>query len=196
MVLNILIASTVIKSTFGVVTTSLWLIPLMLAAMSFYRYDRVDPESRPINQQDLYTEYDFIIVGGGSAGAVVANRLSEVKHWKILLLEAGPDENEISDVPSLAAYLQLSKLDWGYKTEPSTKSCLGMKNNRCNWPRGKVLGGSSVLNYMLYVSVLDTFFALFKQKLHGIIIFRFEAIVTIMICGKVLAIPDGVTTVY
>lgn len=54
-------------------------------------------------------------------------------------------------VPSLAAYLQLSKLDWGYKTEPSNKSCLGMKNNRCNWPRGKVLGGSSVLNYMLYV---------------------------------------------
>lgn len=40
-------------------------------------------------------------------------------------------------VPSLAAYLQLSKLDWGYKTEPSNKSCLGMVNNRCNWPRGK-----------------------------------------------------------
>lgn len=157
--LNILIASTVIKSTFGVVTTSLWLIPLMLAAISFYRYDRVDPESRPINQQNLYSEYDFIIVGGGSAGAVVANRLSEMKHWKILLLEAGPDENEISDVPSLAAYLQLSKLDWGYKTEPSTKSCLGMKNNRCNWPRGKVLGGSSVLNYMLYVSVQEIHFS-------------------------------------
>lgn len=183
MVLNILIASTVIKSTFGVVTTSLWLIPLMLAAISYYRYDRVDPESRPIDQKVLYNEYDFIIVGGGSAGAVVANRLSEVKQWRILLLEAGPDENEISDVsiignnkliklffiilirhfmnisnfffffkvPSLSAYLQLSKLDWTYKTESSNKSCLGMKNNRCNWPRGKVLGGSSVLNYMLYV---------------------------------------------
>ncbi|XP_031630820.1 glucose dehydrogenase [FAD, quinone]-like [Contarinia nasturtii] len=151
MVLNILIASTVIKSTFGVVTTSLWLIPLLLAAISYYRYDRVDPESRPIDQKILYAQYDFIIIGSGSAGAVVANRLSEIKHWRILLLEAGPDENEISDVPSLAAYLQLSKLDWGYKTEPSNKSCLGMKNNRCNWPRGKVLGGSSVLNYMLYV---------------------------------------------
>ena len=151
MVLNILIASTVIKSTFGVVTTSLWLIPLMLAAISFYRYDRVDPESRNIDQKQLYTHYDFIIVGGGSAGAVVANRLTEVGKWNVLLLEAGHDENEISDVPSLAAYLQLSKLDWGYKTEPSNKSCLGMQNNRCNWPRGKVLGGSSVLNYMLYV---------------------------------------------
>lgn len=151
MVLNILIASTVIKSTFGVVTTSLWLIPLLLAAISFYRYDHLDPESRPIDQLQLYTEYDFIVVGAGSAGAVVANRLSEIGQWNVLLLEAGPDENEISDVPSLAAYLQLSKLDWGYKTEPSNKSCLGMKNNRCNWPRGKVLGGSSVLNYMLYV---------------------------------------------
>lgn len=151
MVLNLLFITTVIKSTFGVVTTGLWLIPLMLAAITYYRYDAVDPESRPLDQLNLYPEYDFIVVGSGSAGAVVANRLSEVRKWKVLLIEAGPDENEISDVPSLAAYLQLSKLDWAYKTEPSTKACLGMQNNRCNWPRGRVLGGSSVLNYMLYV---------------------------------------------
>ncbi|XP_055845318.1 glucose dehydrogenase [FAD, quinone] [Episyrphus balteatus] len=151
MVLNLLLITTVIKSTFGVVTTGLWLIPLMLAAITFYRYDSIDPESRPIDQSRLYMEYDFIVIGGGSAGAVVANRLSEISSWNILLLEAGPDENEISDVPSLAAYLQLSRLDWQYKTEPSNKACLGMVNNRCNWPRGKVLGGSSVLNYMLYV---------------------------------------------
>lgn len=68
MVLNILIASTVIKSTFGLVTTSLWLIPLLLAAISYYRYDRVDPESRPIDQKTLFAQYDFIVVGGGSAG--------------------------------------------------------------------------------------------------------------------------------
>ena len=48
-------------------------------------------------------------------------------HWDTLLLEAGPDENEISDVPSLAAYLQLTDLDWQYKTEPTGKACLGMK---------------------------------------------------------------------
>lgn len=92
-----------------------------------------------------------MVIGGGSAGAVVASRLSEIPAWNVLLLEAGPDENEITDVPSLAAYLQLTKLDWKYKTEPNGRSCLAMKNGRCNWPRGKVLGGSSVLNYMLYV---------------------------------------------
>jgi len=78
-------------------------------------------------------------------------RLSEIEGWNVLLLEAGGDETEISDVPVLAAYLQLSQLDWKYKTEPQPNACLGMKNQRCNWPRGKVLGGSSVLNYMLYV---------------------------------------------
>jgi len=46
----------------------------------------------------------------------------QVGHWSVLLLEAGPDENELSDVPSLAAYLQLSRLDWQYKTEPTGKS--------------------------------------------------------------------------
>jgi hypothetical protein len=50
----------------------------------------------------------------------------------------GPDENEITDVPSLAGYLQLTKLDWQYKTEPTAYACLGFKKKRCSWPRGKV----------------------------------------------------------
>ncbi|KAF2367254.1 Glucose-methanol-choline oxidoreductase N-terminal [Trinorchestia longiramus] len=90
-------------------------------------------------------------VGAGSAGAVMANRLSEVPESSVLLLEAGEDESDISDVPALAGYLQLSKMDWKYKTEPQNSACLAMAGRRCNWPRGRVLGGSSVLNYMLYV---------------------------------------------
>lgn len=58
-------------------------------------------------------------------GAVVANRLSEMENWTVLLLEAGGDETELSDVPLLAAYLQLSQLDWKYKTEPQPGVCLG-----------------------------------------------------------------------
>ncbi|XKL64782.1 hypothetical protein PGB90_004868 [Kerria lacca] len=102
----------------------------------------------------ILPEYDFIVVGGGSAGAVVANRLSENKNWTILLLEAGGDETEISDIPTLSGYLQLSDMDWQYKTAPPSSDnvyCLGMIGDRCNWPRGKVLGGSSVLNAMIYV---------------------------------------------
>lgn len=97
--------------------------------------------------------YDFIVVGGGSAGAVVASRLSEVANWTVLLLEAGADENEISDIPVLAGYTQLSDFDWKYQISPSGTSayCLAMIGGRCSWPRGKVLGGSSVLNAMVYV---------------------------------------------
>ncbi|XP_023338867.1 glucose dehydrogenase [FAD, quinone], partial [Eurytemora carolleeae] len=120
--------------------------------LAYYQYNKEDPELKPYNQEKLFKYYDFIVVGGGSAGAVVANRLSENPDWKVLLLEAGGDESEISDVPVLAAYLQLGRMDWKYKTEPQPGvACLGHTNQRCNWPRGKVLGGSSVLNYMLYV---------------------------------------------
>lgn len=58
---------------------------------------------------------------------MVASRLSEIENWNVLLLEAGGDETEISDVPLLAGYLQLSQLDWQYKTEPNGEACLGKR---------------------------------------------------------------------
>ncbi|XP_063219272.1 glucose dehydrogenase [FAD, quinone]-like [Bacillus rossius redtenbacheri] len=131
----------------------LGVIPLLAIGLTYLRYVSVDPESRPIDVRTVLPEYDFVIVGGGSAGAVLANRLSEVAAWRVLLLEAGGDETEISDVPTLAAYMQLSDMDWKFKTEPPKDShyCLAMIGDSCNWPRGKVLGGSSVLNAMIYV---------------------------------------------
>jgi choline dehydrogenase len=129
------------------------IVPLFAIGLAYFRYNTFDPESRPIDVRETLDEYDFIVVGGGSAGAVVASRLSEISKWSVLLLEAGGDETEISDIPSLAGYLQLSDLDWKYQTSPPTESqyCLAMLGDRCNWPRGKVLGGSSVLNAMVYV---------------------------------------------
>ncbi|CAK9810597.1 Glucose dehydrogenase [FAD, quinone] [Anthophora quadrimaculata] len=129
------------------------LIPLLAIGLTVFRYNQADPESHPANARQLLRMYDFIVVGGGSAGAVIASRLSEVSNWTVLLLEAGSNENEISDVPLLVGYTQQTEFDWKYQTSPPTLSayCLAMIGDRCNWPRGKVLGGSSVLNAMVYV---------------------------------------------
>ncbi|XP_050082472.1 glucose dehydrogenase [FAD, quinone] [Anopheles aquasalis] len=131
----------------------LTLIPLLAVGVNYYRYQSVDPETNPTDQQTLRRYYDFIVIGAGSAGAVVASRLSEIGDWSVLLLEAGGDENEVTDVPSLAGYLQLTEFDWKYQTTPSAdrRYCQAMIGDRCNWPRGKVMGGSSVLNAMVYV---------------------------------------------
>lgn len=55
----------------------------------------------------------------------MASRLSEIENWNVLLVEAGGDETELSDVPLLAGFLQLSQLDWKYRTEPQGDACLG-----------------------------------------------------------------------
>jgi choline dehydrogenase-like flavoprotein len=103
----------------------------------------------------LLDEYDFIVVGAGSAGSVVASRLSEVPEWKVLLLEAGGDPPPSSDIPKLFFALQGTDIDWKYKTEPKSGMCEGLKNGQCNWPRGKVLGGSSTINAMIYIRGME-----------------------------------------
>lgn len=81
----------------------------------------------------------------------MANRLSEDPDKRVLLLEAGGSENVLTDIPLGAATLQMTPIDWAYQTEPQEAACFGLINRRSRWPRGRVLGGSSVLNYMLYI---------------------------------------------
>ncbi len=93
--------------------------------------------------------YDYIIIGAGSAGCVLANRLSEDPAVSVLLLEAGKaDKSWKIHMPTALAYnLCNDTYNWYYHTEPQTQ----MNNRRLYWPRGKVLGGSSSLNAMVYV---------------------------------------------
>ncbi|KZC06464.1 Glucose dehydrogenase [acceptor] [Dufourea novaeangliae] len=102
---------------------------------------------RPVDPPQ-YT-YDFIVVGGGTAGSVVASRLSDQPEWKVLLLEAGPDEPPGAEVPSMVAMFLGSEIDWQYRTVNEMNACLAMGGS-CSWPRGKNLGGTSAHNGMMY----------------------------------------------
>ncbi|XP_060603817.1 glucose dehydrogenase [FAD, quinone]-like [Ruditapes philippinarum] len=96
--------------------------------------------------------YDYVVIGAGSAGSVLAARLSEDKDSKVLLIEAGGhyDESENFHIPLLWTLSQKTKYDWEFYTEPQTQSSQGLKDKRAFWPRGKVLGGTSILNAMQY----------------------------------------------
>jgi choline dehydrogenase len=94
-------------------------------------------------------DFDYIIVGAGSAGCVLANRLTADGRHKVLILEAGPkDWNPMIHIPvGYAQTLKDPSINWLYSTEEDPGS-----NNRIHvWPRGKVLGGSSSINGLLYV---------------------------------------------
>ena len=92
--------------------------------------------------------YDYIIVGAGSAGCVLAARLSENPATRVLLLEAGPpDDADEIHIPAALNLLFQSTYDWDYRTVPQERAA----GRAIYWPRGRMLGGSSSMNAMIYI---------------------------------------------
>ncbi len=92
--------------------------------------------------------FDYIVIGSGSAGGVVAARLSEDPSVSVLLLEAGPeDDDDMIHLPAGFPTLFKTKWDWGYKTTPQKQ----LGGRRADWPRMKALGGCSSMNAMIYI---------------------------------------------
>ena len=91
---------------------------------------------------------DYVVVGTGSAGSVLANRLSADADVQVTVLEAGPrDKDKFVHIPAAFAKLFRSAMDWDYSTEPQKE----LDGREIYWPRGKMLGGSSSINAMMWV---------------------------------------------
>ncbi|XP_057339330.1 glucose dehydrogenase [FAD, quinone]-like [Microplitis mediator] len=118
---------------------------------SFSKTDDYPPDRSCEIVKKINDSFDFIIVGGGSAGSVLASRLSEQPDWKVLLIEAGTYPSAKSNVPARFFELWGTAEDYFYPKEPQDNFCLGMVNKRCPWSGGKALGGSSVINGLVYI---------------------------------------------
>ncbi|ORY73613.1 GMC oxidoreductase-domain-containing protein [Leucosporidium creatinivorum] len=127
---------------------------LLASAMAFFVqaearvWGYIDTSNHLLLPTVLKQSYDFIVVGGGNTGLAVASRLSEDKHKTVLVIEAGTSQvtNAGVSIPAEAGSTFLSDIDWAFYTAPQKKA----NNRSVYWPRGKMLGGSSGLNFLAW----------------------------------------------
>ncbi|KAI5642554.1 GMC oxidoreductase domain-containing protein [Phthorimaea operculella] len=132
------------------ICSGFYLFMLLIESYLKGRCNIATPCKRVESVKEVEDEYDFIVVGAGPAGSIVASRLSEVDRFKVLLLEAGPEEPIGAKVPSFyRAFWDNAEVTWRYRTVPENY-CLDQDGKGCLWPRGKVVGGSNVLNGLMY----------------------------------------------
>jgi GMC oxidoreductase len=103
----------------------------------------IGPTIDKYGEHAMAETFDFVIVGGGSAGAVIAARLSEDPTCRVALIEAGERPPEIASMPVACGAMQMNPdVDWMYSADPGEKAGLGLNDRRVPVPRGKMLGGS------------------------------------------------------
>ncbi|XP_039751938.1 glucose dehydrogenase [FAD, quinone]-like [Pararge aegeria] len=119
-------------------------LALTALGLSTYKW----PTHVPVEDK---AEYDYVVVGAGTAGSIVANRLSEDPNVNVLLIEAGGDPHWEAEYASLFPYLTKSQMDWNYTSVDDGYSAQYHRNKYLDLPSGKVLGGSSTLHHFYYV---------------------------------------------
>uniref|UniRef100_A0A023FQ70 Putative conserved secreted protein n=1 Tax=Amblyomma cajennense TaxID=34607 RepID=A0A023FQ70_AMBCJ len=111
--------------------------------------ENITEDSCPANKSEMLLDcYDYVVVGAGSAGSVVANRLSASGNYTVLLLEAGGEETPDLMVPFNAPFASNENNSWLYVTVPQRNSCLSFPGNVAVMTLGKLLGGTSSINSM------------------------------------------------
>ncbi|KAK8400047.1 hypothetical protein O3P69_003026 [Scylla paramamosain] len=124
------------------------MLPLLQAVLHTMVQEATLDYDRP---QEFYSQYDFIIVGAGTAGSVVAGRLAEVPWFRVLVLEAGAVPSPETYAPGLAPLGSLNTSNtWNYITEPQQHSLGNFVNQRATLPLARVVGGTSTTGGMVY----------------------------------------------
>ncbi|XP_046737604.1 neither inactivation nor afterpotential protein G-like [Diprion similis] len=127
---------------------NIFIFPLVCLTLSIlYSYYSGEPTNIVENPAN---NYDYIIVGAGTAGCVIASKLSKSGNASVLLIEAGGYFKWFSSVPLAAPLLQGTDANWAYQTEPQAFSSRGLRERKQFLPRGKGLGGSGHMNYLLH----------------------------------------------
>ncbi|XP_037298046.1 L-sorbose 1-dehydrogenase isoform X1 [Manduca sexta] len=144
----------------GSITSSLGVLaarPIVLlleTALTLFSMFNLDVAEYPLDYSSKVSAVehaDFIIVGAGSAGCVLANRLTEISNWTVMLVEAGDYPSFKSTLPGLFLFVDYSYEDWNYYSVNDGYTSQAHITKNIHFTRGKMLGGSSGANYMFYV---------------------------------------------